>query len=148
MTNCQNTTEQLPSGKYRHTCQVCGTVRIARGKRLVAECGSSAPQLCLPGCQLHRLLATIGIEPGGCNCESYANQMDAWGVTGCRERIGEIVEHLRGQAAERGLRFNATVAKWLVRLAIDLADQQRELTTWEATRLKVLALGLRLANTE
>jgi hypothetical protein len=50
---CQNITEQLPNGKYHHTCQVCGTVRIVRGKRLVAECGSSAPRIDYSLCQ-HR----------------------------------------------------------------------------------------------
>jgi hypothetical protein len=61
--------------------------------------------------------------------------MDAWGATGCRERINEIVEHLRGQAAERGLRFNDRAARWLVKLAIKLAEQQRGPNTTERTML-------------
>lgn len=154
---CQTTAEQLPSGKYRHTCQVCGTVRIVRGAKLVAECPSSEPRLCLPGCQLTKLLALLAIEKqGGCGCEDYANQMDAWGVDGCRERIGEIVEHLREQTEECNaairernktaetpepeLPFNRRGATWLVKLAIKLAAQQREPSRLERAVLGVAAM--------
>lgn len=137
---CQLTTIAMPTGRYEHTCQVCGKVYTVRGKRLVAECGSSEPRLCLPGCQLTRLLARLSIEKEqGCGCEDYARQMDAWGVDGCKERIGEIVENLRTQATERGLPFNARAATWLVKLAIKLAAQQREPNAWERGLLAVAA---------
>lgn len=136
---CQLTTQPLPTGKYEHTCQVCGKVYIVRGKRLIANCKSSEPRLCLPGCQLTRLLERIGIEKqGGCNCEDYARQMDAWWVDGCKERIGEIVEHLREQATERGMLFSQRAATWLVKLAIKLAEQQRGPNLLERTALAAI----------
>lgn len=100
------------------------------------------PRQCQPGCQLTRLLARLSIEKqGGCPCEDFAHQMDAWGVSGCKERVGEIVEHLRQQATERSLPFNRRAATWLVKLAIKLAAQQREPSAWERG---LLAVGAKL----
>jgi hypothetical protein len=136
--------ETLP-GVWEHTCKNNPRVkRTGTTKRYVklcdmgcmnaaiAECESSEPRQCQPGCQLTRLLARLSIEKqGGCGCEDYARQMDAWGVDGCRERVGEIVDHLREQAAERNMPFNRRAATWLVKLAIKLAEQQREPNAFE-----------------
>lgn len=37
------------------------------------------------------------MHSSGCGCDAFARQMDAWGVTGCRQRREEIVTHLRHQ---------------------------------------------------
>lgn len=55
-----------------------------------------------PGTELKALLAELGIQPDGCDCEKRARQMDRWGVDGCRERFGQIVVWLRGEYERRG----------------------------------------------
>jgi hypothetical protein len=56
--------------------------------------------------------------------------MDRWGVSGCRSRLEEIVEHLRQQAAAKGLPWIATAARIAVSRAIDAAASE------EATHAK------------
>jgi len=81
--------------------------------------------LCGPGCQLRRSLAWWGIrDDGSCGCDSYAAQMDAWGDD-CWAHLEEIVEHLRGAAAAKGLPFLATAARIMVARAIDAAKQEQ-----------------------
>jgi hypothetical protein len=81
--------------------------------------------LCGPGCQLRRSLAWWGIrDNGSCGCDSYAAQMDAWGQD-CWAHLEEIVEHLRGAAAAKGLPFLATAARIMVARAIDAAKQEQ-----------------------
>jgi hypothetical protein len=55
-----------------------------------------------PGTELKALLATLGITPSGCACESRARRMDAGGVEWCREHRDEIAGWLRDEAAKRG----------------------------------------------
>jgi len=81
--------------------------------------------LCGPGCQLRRSLAWWGIrDNGSCGCDSFAAQMDAWGQD-CWAHLEEIVEHLRGAAAAKGLPFLATAARIMVARAIDAAKQEQ-----------------------
>jgi hypothetical protein len=81
---------------------------------------------CGPGCQLRRSLAWWGIrDDGSCGCDSFAAQMDAWGPDECWKRIEEIVEHLRGAAATKGLPFLATAARIMVARAIDAARREQ-----------------------
>ena len=56
-----------------------------------------------PGQQLKQVILELGPTingSGGCKCESYALQMDAWGVSGCRERRDEIIARLQDQAGK------------------------------------------------
>ncbi len=88
---------------------------------------------CGPGCQLKRSLSWWGIRSGGgCGCDSYAAQMDAWGCDECWRRIEEIVEHLRGAAAEKGLPFIATAARIMVGRAIEAARKEASHATQAA----------------
>ncbi len=49
-----------------------------------------------PGTELKAILHSLDINPvASCDCNSRANQMDAWGVQGCRDRIDEIVGWMR-----------------------------------------------------
>lgn len=81
--------------------------------------------LCGPGCQLRRTLSWFVRDDGKCGCTEYAAQMDAWGPDECFRRIEEIVEHLRGAAAAKGLPFLATAARILVARAIDAARREQ-----------------------
>src|SRR5262245_25987375 len=45
-----------------------------------------------PGTELKKLLASLGLKPGGCECNSRAAAMDQWGVEGCRNREWQILE--------------------------------------------------------
>lgn len=56
-----------------------------------------------PGTELKALLESLGAKANaGCSCNQKAAEMDAWGVSGCRERRDEIKQFLRDNAAERG----------------------------------------------
>ncbi len=49
-----------------------------------------------PGTELKAALKSLGIEPtASCDCNSKAEQMDRWGVEGCRERREQIIGWLR-----------------------------------------------------
>ena len=89
------------------------------------DCSLAPRKPCGPGCQLRRSLAWWGIkDDGSCGCDSFAAQMDAWGQD-CWAHLEEIVEHLRGAAAAKGLPFLATAARIMVARAIDAAKQEQ-----------------------
>jgi hypothetical protein len=49
-----------------------------------------------PGTELSAILASLDINPApSCDCKGKANQMDIWGVDGCRARMSEIVGWMR-----------------------------------------------------
>jgi len=55
------------------------------------------------GSQMWRLLASLGVRhTPTCPCLSFAEQMNAWGVAGCRLARAEIVEHMRTHARAYG----------------------------------------------
>ena len=80
--------------------------------------------LCGPGCQLRRTLSWFVRDDGKCGCTEFAAQMDRWGDD-CWAHLEEIVEHLRGAAAAKGLPFIATAARILVARAIDAARREQ-----------------------
>lgn len=48
-----------------------------------------------PGDELEAIFATIGIEEKpGCDCKAKMRQMNAWGVSGCREHLKDILTWL------------------------------------------------------
>ena len=56
-----------------------------------------------PGTELKKILESLGITGSvGCDCNAKMNQMNAWGVKGCIEHRGEIIEWLRQQRDKRG----------------------------------------------
>ena len=92
------------------------------------------------GSRFAQLLSIMGIvEHGGCGCEDMQRKMNGWGAE-CRERMGEILAHLRKQAEERGLAFCEPGARWMVNLAVVLYEQDRGPTTRE--RIELAAAGL------
>lgn len=56
------------------------------------------------GTELKVLLASLGLSPGGCNCEKRAREMDRWGVEVCKSRREEILGWLREEQQKRGWR--------------------------------------------
>lgn len=49
-----------------------------------------------PGTELKAILKTLGIaEKTGCDCNAKAEQMDRWGVDGCRQHFETIVNWMR-----------------------------------------------------
>lgn len=81
-----------------------------------------------PGAELKRLLAGWPFyitSSASCPCNAYARQMDEWGCDGCESRLDEIVSHLRGQAASRGLPFIDAAGRMLVRRAIKNARKNQ-----------------------
>jgi hypothetical protein len=56
-----------------------------------------------PGSQLWRLLESLHVRhTATCPCLGFAEQMNAWGVAGCRLARPEIVEHMRTHARAYG----------------------------------------------
>jgi len=119
--------EFVQAGDCLWECVRCGAaVRSCTGT-IWATCGRplQSVSFCGPGCQLRRSLEWWGIrDDGSCGCDSYAAQMDAWGDD-CWAHLEEIVEHLRGAAAAKGLPFLATAARIMVARAIDAAKQEQ-----------------------
>lgn len=106
-------------------CSLCGYFDSGPKARRWHDCKTVAVPSCGPGCQLKRSLAWWGIrDDGKCGCTEFAAQMDRWGPRECWRRIEEIVEHLRGAAAAKGLPFIATAARMLVARAIEAAEEE------------------------
>lgn len=56
-----------------------------------------------PGTELKKLLESLGLKSNaGCSCNAKAEEMDRWGVDGCKQRREEIAGWLRANAKERG----------------------------------------------
>jgi IS5 family transposase len=85
--------------RFRHPAPVPDSCPLCRHYARIGEGASYAGG---PGWHLERLLASLGLTPGGCNCEARARQMDLWGVEGCRARRDEILAWLREEQAKRG----------------------------------------------
>ena len=73
------------------------------------------------------MLATLGINPApACDCKGKANQMDAWGVEGCRERRDVIVDWMREGQGRWGWKDKLAAATKAVTsglaLKLDLLD--------------------------
>ena len=78
-------------------------------------------QHCLPGTELKKLLARIGItSTPDCSCNRVAREMDQWGPDECEkpERMAEILAAMRENAEKRGLPFIEVAARLLIRRAI------------------------------
>ena len=104
-------------------CRTCNfRRRLEQGE--VFACPSGHRITCGPGCQLRRTLSWFVRDDGKCGCTEFAAQMDRWGED-CWSHLEEIVEHLRGAAAAKGLPFVATAARILVARAIDAARREQ-----------------------
>ena len=127
----------IPDSTGRN-CKVCGWrwwKDTAFPKR---HCAGTETQTTTsgPGSKLHSLiLKTIGQSTQeGCGCQNRINQMNAWGTTGCREHIDEIVGWLADQAAKRNWWKTAVKlpgAKFFIRRMVMAAiiQAEKEITT-------------------
>jgi hypothetical protein len=88
-----------------------------------------------PGGHLKKLIASLGVKPGNCNCEPSVATMNHNGPDWCEANIETIVDWLRVAAKEQRYIFSATVARILVRRAI--RNARRENSEAEARRLAV-----------
>jgi hypothetical protein len=62
----------------------------------VTDAGELLPPLGFPGTKLTALLSSLGAAANSsCQCKAKAEQMDRWGVNGCREYRAEIVAWLK-----------------------------------------------------
>lgn len=58
-----------------------------------------------PGGHLKIIFRQLGFDPNStCWCNAYAEQMDLWGPVGCRERLDEIIAHLRKMRKDTSLK--------------------------------------------
>ena len=90
------------AGVSEAACRGCRVADKDPGPKLLALI--AARRGGLPGTELKALIASLGVEPAGCGCDGFAAKMDRWGVEGCRHRMAEIAERLRGQAERLGWR--------------------------------------------
>lgn len=76
-----------------------------------------------PGTELGKILATIGVkDKPSCDCTAKRNQMDRWGVSGCREHRDTILQWMR-EGSERwgyGERLRAAAAAVVTGLAFHI----------------------------
>ena len=112
----------------RLVCVVCGipaaSLQTYRRCRGAASQQPVAPPTYGPGTELSRLLKRFGISPTPtCACRAKAAEMDAWGCDEASkpERIDEVVQVMREEAAARGLPFLDLAGRLLVRRAIQNA---------------------------
>lgn len=79
-----------------------------------------------PGTRMRKMLARIGIQPKGrnCQCNEHALEMDRRGADWCEANLETIVDWLEAEARKRplvGILFSRTAARALVKLAISQA---------------------------
>lgn len=78
------------------------------------------------GLELSKMLSLIGFKKTeGCGCGGFAAMMNQMGVEWCRDHVEDIVNKLKEEYNKRKLwlPFSKTVARWLVRKAIQRAEK-------------------------
>ena len=76
-----------------------------------------------PGTELKAILASLGIQPSPtCDCRARANQMDLWGVEGCKANREQIIKWMRDGQQRWGWKdkLSATAAAVKTGLAFKL----------------------------
>jgi len=92
-----------------------------------------------PGDYLHdAILRWFGESPTAeCQCHSRIAQMNAWGPTGCREHLDEIVGWLVDEAQRRGWRIaKLPVVRWSIKRFVLSAIRRCEGSNRNAVRLE------------
>lgn len=158
MSDCQYIrTGKTRDGKSEYRCDACGHVRWSHypPHLLHRQCPNANRDehelnvvgRCYAGCTLAMLLQFIGISQGGsCSCATHARKMDANGFDWCRENADETIQVMQREAGKRGLVFVESQARWLLNLAIRIAEEQREPTRMERLRLRAMKIGNSLLN--
>lgn len=96
-----------------------------------------------PGAELAKILASWKITPKpGCPCKSIAARMNAWGVAGCREHLGELVDEIAADAPRWGFE-DGPETRELVRHAIETAIDvaEREIGASDSTETRSEPVG-------
>lgn len=107
-----------PTGKMRGDrhllrCKACGKLLPSRSKDQgiktnCAAAGNSERSVRLihnfgPGTELSAIFRELGLKPNkSCGCAAKARQMDAWGISGCKEHRGEILAWMKEAYAQAG----------------------------------------------
>ncbi len=72
-----------------------------------------------PGTELKKILESLGIEPGPtCDCRARADQMDAWGVSGCRANRDTIIGWMREGQGRWGWKDKLSAAAKAVQIGL------------------------------
>jgi hypothetical protein len=72
-----------------------------------------------PGTELKKFLESLGIEAGPtCDCRARADQMDAWGVDGCRSNREQIIQWMRDGQSRWGWRDKLAAAAKAVQIGL------------------------------
>lgn len=73
----------------------------------------------LVGTELHSMLALLGIQADEqCDCESFAREMDSWGVDGCVARRHEIIAKLEHARSKTNWLQNLGAALFAIRSGV------------------------------
>jgi len=165
MLNCPFDVRPLAGGMFRHSCPNCGRVIVLPAPHVTADCGPRAvvtmevpetkgpgtvvtmevPETKGPGTWVHKLLEMIGVSASeSCKCGPRRAYLDAMGINWCRQNSSITLGWMREEAESRGMTFVESQARWLVNLAITLAEDQREPSRLERIRLRAMRLGSRL----
>jgi len=72
-----------------------------------------------PGTELKKILEALGIEAGPtCDCRARADQMDAWGIAGCRANREQIIEWMREGQSRWGWKDKLSAAAKAVQIGL------------------------------
>jgi predicted DNA-binding protein len=76
-----------------------------------------------PGDSLNHYLVEFGMNiEKDCNCTTWVDIMNAWGVALCREKSDQVLMWLRHEAETRKLQFDSAVAKQLIEKSLREAE--------------------------
>ena len=106
MINCPT---KLVDGKW--TCPNCGWVYPLQSERPPHRNCPKASSAKLPKPGVGDFLHDILLEEfnlditASCGCKKQIQLMNAWGSEGCQENIGQIVNHMLGEAKKRDWRI-------------------------------------------
>lgn len=104
----------IPSGfdparqRYVYHCPVCQRdVRVRRdGATILRACKTETPIPAYgPGTEIHAMILSLGFSSVGCGgCQGAIDQMNRWGVEGCRVPANRawIIDQLNKSAARLG----------------------------------------------
>jgi hypothetical protein len=85
--------KQRADGIYLHECKRChqkAPSRWSSSANLRSDCRVRLTGG--PGTELTTIFKSLGIAPAAsCGCQSKADQMDAWGIAGCRVNRPQII---------------------------------------------------------
>lgn len=109
-------------------CNKCGRVYENVVLPLICGCRSKVNKITGgPGTELYKLIPKM-FEVPGCDCRTFANKMDRWGIDGCQARFNRIVKRLvvrsqRKQFIKYFPSISEIIIKQLLAKAIDNAKK-------------------------